>query len=65
MDSIRSFEEVLGYDEGAKDALDAAIKAFEDFHISVLGKVVDLVDKPLSVIKQRSEIPIVKEDYEA
>ncbi|KAJ0725743.1 hypothetical protein HanPI659440_Chr12g0462311 [Helianthus annuus] len=64
-DSVRSAEEVLGYDEGAKDALDAAIKAFDDFHISVLGKVTDLVDKPLSVIKQRSELPIVKADYEA
>ncbi|MFS8003434.1 hypothetical protein Hanom_Chr13g01213931 [Helianthus anomalus] len=64
-DSVRSAEEVLGYDKGAKDALDAAIKAFDDFHISILGKVLDLVDKPLSVIKQRSELPIVKEDYEA
>ncbi|MFS8030902.1 hypothetical protein Hanom_Chr17g01539501 [Helianthus anomalus] len=62
--SARSFEEVSGYDEGAKDALNAAIKAFDDFHISVLGKVADLVDKPLSVIKQRSELPIVKEDFE-
>ncbi|KAJ0576630.1 hypothetical protein HanIR_Chr05g0226581 [Helianthus annuus] len=61
---VRSVEEVPGYDEGAKDALDAAIKAFDDFHISVLGKVVDLVDKPFSVIKQRSELPIVKEDFE-
>ncbi|KAJ0788018.1 hypothetical protein HanPI659440_Chr05g0186791 [Helianthus annuus] len=64
LDSVRSAEEVPGYDEGAKDALDAAIKAFDNFHISVLGKVADLVDKPLSVIKQRSELPIVKEDYE-
>ncbi|KAF5822114.1 hypothetical protein HanXRQr2_Chr01g0022721 [Helianthus annuus] len=64
-DSVRSAEEVLGYDEGAKDVLDAGIKAFDNFHISVLGKVADLVDKPLSVIKQRSELPIVKEDYEA
>ncbi|MFS8018436.1 hypothetical protein Hanom_Chr15g01392031 [Helianthus anomalus] len=63
--SARSFEEVSGYDEGAKDALDAAIKAFDDFHISVHGKVADLVDKPLSVIKQRSELPIVKQDYES
>ncbi|KAJ0652872.1 hypothetical protein HanOQP8_Chr15g0577121 [Helianthus annuus] len=62
--SVRSAEEVPGYDEGAKEALDAAIKAFDNFHISVLGKVADLVDKPLSVIKQRSELPIVKEDYE-
>ncbi|KAJ0575377.1 hypothetical protein HanIR_Chr05g0212061 [Helianthus annuus] len=64
LDSVRFAEEVPGYDEGAKDALDAAIKAFDNFHISVLGKVADLVDKPLSVIKQRSELPIVKEDYE-
>ncbi|MFS7919750.1 hypothetical protein Hanom_Chr03g00216371 [Helianthus anomalus] len=63
--SARSFEEVSGYDEGSKVALDVAIKAFDDFHISVLGKVADLVDKPLSAIKQRSELPIVKEDYEA
>ncbi|KAJ0458991.1 hypothetical protein HanHA89_Chr16g0643921 [Helianthus annuus] len=65
LNSVRSAEEVPGYDEGAKDALDAAIKAFDDFHISVLGKVADLIDKPLSVIKQRSQLPIVKEDYEA
>ncbi|MFS7969578.1 hypothetical protein Hanom_Chr09g00810881 [Helianthus anomalus] len=64
-DSVRSAEEVLGYDEGAKNVLDAAIKAFDDFHISVLGKVADLVDKLLYVIKQMSELPIVKEDYEA
>ncbi|KAJ0765286.1 hypothetical protein HanPI659440_Chr08g0301751 [Helianthus annuus] len=63
-DSVHSAEEVPGYDEGAKDALDAAIKAFDNFHISILGKVADLVDKPLSVIKQRSELPIMKEDYE-
>ncbi|KAJ0465351.1 hypothetical protein HanHA300_Chr14g0537331 [Helianthus annuus] len=63
-DSVRSAEKVPGYDEGAKDALDAVIKAFDNFHISVLGKVANLVDKPLSVIKQRSELPIVKEDYE-
>ncbi|MFS7962230.1 hypothetical protein Hanom_Chr08g00724221 [Helianthus anomalus] len=62
--STHSFEEFSGYDEGAKVALDAA-KALDDFHISVLGKVADLVDKPLSVIKQRIELPIVKEDYEA
>ncbi|KAM0051449.1 hypothetical protein Hdeb2414_s0007g00236641 [Helianthus debilis subsp. tardiflorus] len=64
LSSVRSVEEVPGYDEGAKDALDAAIKAFDDFHISVLGKVADLVDKPLFVIKQMSELPIVKEDFE-
>ncbi|KAJ0568120.1 hypothetical protein HanIR_Chr06g0292551 [Helianthus annuus] len=60
--SARSAEEVLGYDEGAKDALDAAIKAFDDFHISVLDKVSELVNKPLLVIKQKSKLPIVKED---
>ncbi|KAJ0581959.1 hypothetical protein HanRHA438_Chr04g0189431 [Helianthus annuus] len=65
LDSVRSAEEVPGYDEGAQDALDTAIKAFDNFYISVLGKVADLIDKPLSVIKQRSELPIVKEDYEA
>ncbi|KAJ0725130.1 hypothetical protein HanPI659440_Chr12g0455331 [Helianthus annuus] len=64
-DSIRSAEEVLGYDEGAKEVLETAIKAFDNFHISVLDKVADLVDKPLSVIKQKSELPIVKEDFEA
>ncbi|KAM0019220.1 hypothetical protein Hdeb2414_s0026g00683021 [Helianthus debilis subsp. tardiflorus] len=64
-DSIRSAEEVLGYDEGAKEVLETAIKAFDNFHISVLDKVADLVDKPLSVIKQRSVLPIVKEDFEA
>ncbi|MFS7995342.1 hypothetical protein Hanom_Chr12g01116831 [Helianthus anomalus] len=63
-DSVRSVEEVLGYDEGAKDVLDVAVKAFDNFHISVLDKVADLVNKPLSVIKQRSALPIVKEDYE-
>ncbi|KAJ0744281.1 hypothetical protein HanPI659440_Chr10g0385821 [Helianthus annuus] len=63
--SACSVEEVSGYDVGAKDALDAAIKSFDNFYISVLGKVADLVDKPFSVIKQRSELPIVKEDYEA
>ncbi|KAJ0744441.1 hypothetical protein HanPI659440_Chr10g0387611 [Helianthus annuus] len=51
LDSVRSAEEIHGYDEGAKDVLDAAIKAFDNFHISVLDKVADLVDKPLSVIK--------------
>ncbi|MFS7966518.1 hypothetical protein Hanom_Chr09g00774661 [Helianthus anomalus] len=61
-DSARSAEEVPGYDDRAKGALDVAIKAFDDFHISVLDKVVDLVNDPLSVIKQRSELPIVKED---
>ncbi|MFS8025607.1 hypothetical protein Hanom_Chr16g01477101 [Helianthus anomalus] len=61
-DSARSAEAVLGYDEGAKDTLDAAIKAFDNFHISVLDKVSELVNEPLSVIKQKSELPIVKED---
>ncbi|MFS8031503.1 hypothetical protein Hanom_Chr17g01546631 [Helianthus anomalus] len=56
-DSVRSAEEVPDYDEGAQDALNAAIKAFDDLHISVLGKVADLIDKPLSVIQQRSKNP--------
>ncbi|MFS7964435.1 hypothetical protein Hanom_Chr08g00750351 [Helianthus anomalus] len=64
-DSVRSAKEVPGHDEGAEDALNVAIKAFDDFHISVPGKIASLVDKPLSVIKQRSELPIVKEDYES
>ncbi|KAM0012468.1 hypothetical protein Hdeb2414_s0052g00752381 [Helianthus debilis subsp. tardiflorus] len=61
-DSVRSVEKVPGYDEGARDALNVAIKAFDELHISVLGKVTDLVDKPLSVIQQRSKRPIVEED---
>ncbi|MFS7955406.1 hypothetical protein Hanom_Chr07g00642231 [Helianthus anomalus] len=61
-DSVCSTEEVPGYDVGAQDALNATIKAFDDLHISVLGKVADLVDKPLSVIQQRSKLPIVEED---
>ncbi|MFS7901916.1 hypothetical protein Hanom_Chr01g00005171 [Helianthus anomalus] len=60
-DSTRSVEEVFGYDEGAKDALDVAIKAFDNFHISLLDKVLELVDEPLLVIKRKSELPIVKE----
>ncbi|KAJ0801213.1 hypothetical protein HanPI659440_Chr03g0114721 [Helianthus annuus] len=60
--SARSVEEVLGYDEGAKDTLDAAIKAFDNFHISVLDKVSELVNEPLSVTKEKSTLPIVKED---
>ncbi|KAJ0470679.1 hypothetical protein HanRHA438_Chr14g0676081 [Helianthus annuus] len=60
----RSFEEVPGYDGDAQDKLDATVKAFENFNISVLGKIADLVDEPLSVIKQQSEFPIVKEDLE-
>ncbi|KAF5786399.1 hypothetical protein HanXRQr2_Chr10g0440481 [Helianthus annuus] len=58
----RSVEEVLGYDEGAKDTLDAAIKAFDNFHISVLDKVSELVNEPLSVIKKKSELPIIQEN---
>ncbi|KAJ0836347.1 hypothetical protein HanRHA438_Chr16g0765941 [Helianthus annuus] len=61
-DLVRSAEEVPGYDAGAQDALDAAIKAFDELQISVLGKVADLVDKPLSIIQQRSKLPIVEED---
>ncbi|KAJ0499673.1 hypothetical protein HanPSC8_Chr13g0592251 [Helianthus annuus] len=61
-DSVRSAEEVPGYDEGAQDALDAAVKAFDELQISVLGKVTDLIDKPFSVIQQRSKLPIVEED---
>ncbi|MFS7998184.1 hypothetical protein Hanom_Chr12g01150751 [Helianthus anomalus] len=58
----KTVDEILGYDEGAKDTLDATIKAFDDFHISVLDKVSELVNEPLSVIKERSRLPIVKED---
>ncbi|MFS7987845.1 hypothetical protein Hanom_Chr11g01027631 [Helianthus anomalus] len=61
-DSVRSTEEVPGYDEGAQDALNAALKSFDDLHISVLEKVADFVDKPFSVIQQRSKLPIVEED---
>ncbi|MFS7939184.1 hypothetical protein Hanom_Chr05g00448731 [Helianthus anomalus] len=61
-DLARSAEEVPGYDEGAQDALDAAVKAFDELQISVLEKVADLIDKPLSVIQQRSKLPIVEED---
>ncbi|MFS7931625.1 hypothetical protein Hanom_Chr04g00358111 [Helianthus anomalus] len=61
-DSVRSAEEVPGYDAGAQDALDAAVKAFDELRISVLDKVADLIDKPLSVIQQRSKLPIVGED---
>ncbi|KAJ0576192.1 hypothetical protein HanOQP8_Chr05g0179241 [Helianthus annuus] len=61
-DSVRSVEEVPGYDEGAQDVLNVAIKAFDNLHISVLGKVANLADKPLSVIQQRSKLPIVEED---
>ncbi|MFS7946124.1 hypothetical protein Hanom_Chr06g00532361 [Helianthus anomalus] len=58
--SAKTVNEILGYDEGAKDALDAAIKAFDNFHISVLDKVTELVNEPLSVIKEKSKLPIVK-----
>ncbi|KAJ0493408.1 hypothetical protein HanRHA438_Chr12g0554741 [Helianthus annuus] len=61
-DSAWTVEEVFGYDKGAKDTLDAAIKPFDNFHISVLDKVSKLVNEPLSVIKQKSELSIVKED---
>ncbi|KAF5795194.1 hypothetical protein HanRHA438_Chr08g0348261 [Helianthus annuus] len=61
-DSVRSVEEVPGYDEGAQATLDAAVKAFDELEISVLGKVADLIDKPLHVIQQRSKLPIVEED---
>ncbi|KAJ0479394.1 hypothetical protein HanIR_Chr13g0619451 [Helianthus annuus] len=60
--SAKTVEEIPGYDEGARDTLDAAIKAFDDFHISVLDKVSELVNEPLSVIKEKSKLPIVKED---
>ncbi|MFS8016993.1 hypothetical protein Hanom_Chr15g01375031 [Helianthus anomalus] len=60
--SVRFVQEVPGYDVGAQNALIAAIKAFNELHISVLGKVADLMDKPLSVIQQRSKLPIVEED---
>ncbi|KAF5768349.1 hypothetical protein HanRHA438_Chr14g0646061 [Helianthus annuus] len=60
--SAKTIGEILGYDEGAKDALDAVIKAFDNFHISVLDKVTELVNEPLSVIKEKSRLPIVKED---
>ncbi|KAJ0715284.1 hypothetical protein HanPI659440_Chr13g0499351 [Helianthus annuus] len=60
--SAKSVEEILGYDEGAKGTLVAAINAFDDFHISVLDKVSELVNEPLSFIKEKSKLPIVKED---
>ncbi|KAJ0662723.1 hypothetical protein HanOQP8_Chr13g0471891 [Helianthus annuus] len=61
--SAKSVQEILGYDEGAKGTLDAAINAFDDFHISVLDKVSELVNEPLSFIKEKSKLPIVKEDW--
>ncbi|KAJ0533401.1 hypothetical protein HanRHA438_Chr09g0390031 [Helianthus annuus] len=60
--SAKTVNEILGYDESAKEALDAAIKAFDNFHISVLDKVTKLVNEPLSVIKEKSKLPIIKED---
>ncbi|KAJ0814467.1 hypothetical protein HanPSC8_Chr17g0786031 [Helianthus annuus] len=48
--STNIVNEILGYDEDAKEAFDVAIKAFDNFHVSVLDKVSELVDKPLSVI---------------
>ncbi|KAF5796928.1 hypothetical protein HanRHA438_Chr08g0369631 [Helianthus annuus] len=60
--SARTVDEILGYDKGAKDTLDAAIKAFDNFHISVLDRVSELVNEPLSVIKEKSKLPIIKED---
>ncbi|KAJ0772155.1 hypothetical protein HanPI659440_Chr07g0277161 [Helianthus annuus] len=61
-DLVGSAEEVPGYDAGAHGALDAAVKAFDELNISVLDKVVDLIDEPLSVIQQRSKLPIVGDD---
>ncbi|KAJ0529985.1 uncharacterized protein LOC118482783 [Helianthus annuus] len=58
-DSVGSVEEVPGYDAGAQGALDAAVKAFDELQISVLDKVADLINEPLSVIQQRSQLPIV------
>ncbi|KAM0022613.1 hypothetical protein Hdeb2414_s0023g00630531 [Helianthus debilis subsp. tardiflorus] len=63
-DLVGSAEEVPGYDTGAQDALDAAVKAFDELKISVLDKVADLIDEPLSVIQQRSKLPIVGDDDE-
>ncbi|KAF5810929.1 hypothetical protein HanXRQr2_Chr04g0175411 [Helianthus annuus] len=51
--------EVPGYDKDSKNALDAAIKAFDKFNISVLHKVSDLVNGPLSKIKGKSHLPIL------
>ncbi|KAM0070171.1 hypothetical protein Hdeb2414_s0001g00010151 [Helianthus debilis subsp. tardiflorus] len=62
MGPARSFEEVPGYDGDAQDKLDVAVKAFENFNISVLGKIA--LHRFLSVIRQQSELPIVKEDLE-
>ncbi|KAJ0877015.1 hypothetical protein HanPSC8_Chr11g0495271 [Helianthus annuus] len=59
---IGSAEEVPGYDAGAQSALEAAVKAFDELKISVLDKVADLIEEPLSVIRQRSDLPIVGDD---
>ncbi|KAJ0525374.1 hypothetical protein HanHA300_Chr09g0311291 [Helianthus annuus] len=59
---IGSVEEVPGYDAGAPSALEAAVKAFDELKISVLDKVADLIEEPLSVIRQRSDLPIVGDD---
>ncbi|KAF5786382.1 hypothetical protein HanXRQr2_Chr10g0440291 [Helianthus annuus] len=53
---------VSGYDEEAKNALDAAVEAFDKFHISVLHNVSDLVNEPLSKIKDKSQLPIVDDN---
>ncbi|KAM0057401.1 hypothetical protein Hdeb2414_s0005g00157771 [Helianthus debilis subsp. tardiflorus] len=54
--------EVPGYDVEAKNALDATVKAFDKFHISVLHKISDLVNEPLSMIKEKSQLPIVEDN---
>ncbi|KAJ0922580.1 hypothetical protein HanPSC8_Chr05g0205551 [Helianthus annuus] len=53
--------DVLGFDEDAKVALDAAIESFSKLSISCLSKVAALVNKPLSKIKELSQQPIVGE----
>ncbi|KAM0035917.1 hypothetical protein Hdeb2414_s0015g00452161 [Helianthus debilis subsp. tardiflorus] len=60
--SYRAVSELPGYDEGAKDVLEAAIVAFDNFHISVLSKVADFVNEPLVVTKEKRKLPVVKED---
>ncbi|KAM0048253.1 hypothetical protein Hdeb2414_s0008g00272381 [Helianthus debilis subsp. tardiflorus] len=62
LDLVASAEEVPGYDAGAQSALNAAVKAFDELSISVLDKVAVLIDEPLSVIQQRSKLPIVGDD---
>ncbi|KAJ0515109.1 hypothetical protein HanHA300_Chr10g0377061 [Helianthus annuus] len=61
-DLVGSAEEVPGYDAGAQSALEDAVKAFDELNISVLDKVADLINEPLSVIQQRSKLPIVGDD---